>query len=312
MDKFESMRIFTRIVELQGFTRAAEDLGYPKSTVTNAIKELEARLRVRLLHRTTRNVTPTLDGEAYYARCARLLADLEDAENVFSEAAANPGGKLRVDMQGTIARHFVLPRLEQFCARYPNIELQLGFGDRLVDLVKEGIDCVVRSGELRDSSLVARRLASLEQVTVASPAYLKKYGVPQSLADLSKHQAVNFFSAQTGKLFPFEFEVDGERRQVSIKGTISVNSADAYTTCCRSGFGLIQVPRYGVAAMIAAGELCEVLPAYRPQPLTVAALYPHHAQLSPRLRVFIDWLVQVMGDAGQEGPHRVTDGGQNR
>jgi LysR family transcriptional regulator, regulator for bpeEF and oprC len=297
MDKFESMRIFTRIVELKSFTRAAEDLGYPKSTVTNAIKQMEARLRVRLLHRTTRQVTPTLDGDAYYARCARLLADLEETENVFSEAAANPGGKLRIDMHGTLGRHFVLPVLDQFCARYPNIELQIGMGDRLVDLVRESIDCVLRVGELQDSSMVARRLASLEQVTCASPAYLKLYGEPQSIEELVHHRAVNFFSAQTGKIYPFEFKVDGEQREIAIPGTISVNNADAYKQCCESGFGLIQVPRYGAAHLLASGALCEVLSAYRPNPSTVSVLYPHHRQLSPRVRVFVDWLVGVFATA---------------
>ncbi|AIY41599.1 Transcriptional regulator [Collimonas arenae] len=297
MDKFEAMRIFTRIVELKSFTRAAEDLGYPKSTVTNAIKQMEARLRVRLLHRTTRQVTPTLDGDAYYIRCARLLADLEDAENVFSEAAINPSGKLRIDMHGTLGRHFVLPLLDQFCARYPNIELQIGMGDRLVDLVAESVDCVLRVGELRDSSMVARRLASLEQVTCASPAYLERHGEPHSVDELARHRAVNFFSPQTGKHYPFEFNVDGELREFYIGGSISVNNADAYKLCCQSGFGLIQLPRYGVAQMLATGELREVLAAYRPHPSTVSVLYPHHRQLSPRVRVFVDWLVTIFSAA---------------
>ncbi|NKI72199.1 LysR family transcriptional regulator [Collimonas pratensis] len=297
MDKFESMRIFTRIVELKSFTRAAEDLGYPKATVTNAIKQLEARLRVRLLHRTTRQVSPTLDGDAYYTRCIQLLADLEETENVFSQAAANPSGKLRIDMHGTLGRHFVLPVLDQFCTRYPNIELQIGMGDRLVDLVRESIDCVLRVGELQDSSMVARRLASLEQVTCASPAYLELHGEPRHVEDLAAHRAVNFFSAQTGKIYPFEFKVDGERREIAIPGTISVNNADAYKQCCASGFGLIQVPRYGVAGLLASGALREVMPEYRPQPSTVSVLYPHHRQLSPRVRVFVDWLATVFAKA---------------
>lgn len=170
MDRFDAMRLFTRIVELRSFTQAAHDLGYPKATVTHAIKQLEARLRVRLLQRTTRQVTPTPDGEAYYQRCARLLADLEETEAVFSSAARQPAGKLRVDLHATLAMHFVMPVLDQFCG-YPLIELEIGMGDRLVDLVREGVDCVLRVGELSDSSM-ARRVALLEQVTCASPAYL--------------------------------------------------------------------------------------------------------------------------------------------
>jgi len=297
MDKFESMRIFTRIVELKSFTRAAEDLGYPKSTVTHAIKQMESRLRVRLLHRTTRQVTTTLDGAAYYERCAKLLSDLEETENVFSESAASPGGKLRVDMQGTLAGHFVLPQLDVFCTRYPDIELQIGMGDRLVDLVGESIDCVLRAGALSDSSMVARTLAQLEQVTVASPAYLQRYGTPQHPDALAQHRAVNFFSAQTGKIYPFEFKVDGVSRQITIAGTVSVNSADAYAACCRSGFGLIQAPRYGLAEALESGAVCEVLNAFRPDAIPVSVLYPHHRQLSPKVRVFVDWLVELFRDA---------------
>ncbi|WP_211441289.1 LysR family transcriptional regulator [Collimonas humicola] len=297
MDKFEAMRIFTRIVELKSFTRAADDLGYPKATVTNAIKQLEARLRVRLLHRTTRQVSTTLDGDAYYTRCMQLLADLEETENVFSQAVANPSGKLRIDMHGTLGRHFVLPVLDQFCNRYPNIELQIGMGDRLVDLVRESIDCVLRVGELRDSSMVGRQVASLDQVTCASPAYLEKHGEPLAVDELDRHRAVNFFSPQSGKLYPFEFTVNGEAGEYAINGSISVNNADAYVQCCKLGFGLIQLPRYAVAHLLASGELREVLPAARPRPSTVSVLYPHHRQLSPKVRVLVDWLVTIFADA---------------
>ena len=290
MDRFDAMRIFTRIVELRSFTQAAHDLGYPKATVTHAIKQLEARLRVRLLQRTTRQVTPTLDGEAYYQRCVRLLADLEETESVFTSAAQQPAGKLRVDLHATLAMHFVMPVLDRFCARYPLIELEIGMGDRLVDLVREGVDCVLRVGELGDSSMVARRVALLEQLTCASPAYLAAHGTPRTLADLDGHRAVNFFSAQTGKVWPFDFRLDGQRHSVTLPGTVSVNNADAYHACCRAGMGLIQAPRYHLEQALATGELVEVLAPLRPDPLPVSVLYPHHRQLSPRVRVFADWV----------------------
>ena len=290
MDRFDAMRIFTRIVELRSFTQAAHDLGYPKATVTHAIKQLEARLRVRLLQRTTRQVTPTLDGEAYYQRCVRLLADLEETESVFTSAAQQPAGKLRVDLHATLALHFVMPVLGQFCARHPLIELEIGMGDRLVDLVREGVDCVLRVGELGDSSMVARRVALLEQLTCASPAYLAAHGTPRTLADLDGHRAVNFFSAQTGKIWPFDFRLDGQRHSVTLPGTVSVNNADAYHACCRAGMGLIQAPRYHLEQALATGELVEVLAPLRPDPLPVSVLYPHHRQLSPRVRVFADWV----------------------
>ncbi|PHV51623.1 LysR family transcriptional regulator [Janthinobacterium sp. BJB301] len=293
MDRFDAMRIFTRIVELRSFTQAAHDLGYPKATVTHAIKQLEARLRVRLLQRTTRQVTPTPDGEAYYQRCVRLLADLEETEAVFSSAAQQPAGKLRIDLHATLAMHFVMPVLDQFCARYPLIELEIGMGDRLVDLVREGVDCVLRVGELGDSSMVARRVALLEQLTCASPAYLAAHGTPESLAQLDGHRAVNFFSAQTGKVWPFDFKADGQRHSVALPGTVSVNSADAYHACCRAGMGLIQAPRYHLERALAAGDLVEVLRDLRPDPLPVSVLYPHHRQLSPRVRVFADWVASL-------------------
>ena len=297
MDRFDAMRIFTRIVELRSFTQAAHDLGYPKATVTHAIKQLEARLRVRLLQRTTRQVAPTPDGEAYYQRCARLLADLEETEAVFSSAAQQPAGKLRVDLHATLAMHFVMPELDRFCARYPLIELEIGMGDRLVDLVREGVDCVLRVGELGDSSMVARRVALLEQVTCASPAYLAAHGTPENLAQLAGHRAVNFFSAQTGKVWPFDFKVAGQRHSVALPGTVSVNNADAYHACCRAGMGLIQAPRYHLERALAAGELVEVLSSMRPDPLPVSVLYPHHRQLSPRVRVFADWVASLFAAA---------------
>jgi len=297
MDRFDAMRIFVRIVELKSFTKAGDDLGYPKATVTNAIKQLEARLRVRLLQRTTRQVTATLDGEAYYRRCVRLLADLEETENVFSESAQNPRGTLRVDLHGTLARHFVLPLLDRFCARYPLIDMELGMGDRLVDLVRENVDCVLRVGEPRDSAtMVARTVARLEQVVCASAGYVALHGAPRTVAELSGHQAVNFFLAQTGRMFPFVFAVDGAPVEVTLAGRISVNNADAYHACCRSGFGLIQVPRYHVDPLIAGGELVELLADFRPPPVPVSVLYPQHRHLSPRVRVFVDWLAEIFKD----------------
>ena len=296
MDRFDAMRLFTRIVELRSFTQAAHDLGYPKATVTHAIKQLEARLHVRLLQRTTRQVTPTPDGEAYYQRCARLLADLEETEAVFSSAMQQPAGKLRIDLHATLAMHFVLPVLDRFCARYPLIELEIGMGDRLVDLVREGVDCVLRVGELSDSSMVARRVALLEQLTCASPAYLAAHGTPENLAQLDGHRAVNFFSAQTGKVWPFDFKVDGQRHSVALPGTVSVNNADAYHACCRAGLGLIQAPRYHLQQALATGALVEVLSAMRPDPLPVSVLYPHQRQLSPRVRVFADWLASLFAE----------------
>jgi DNA-binding transcriptional LysR family regulator len=299
MDRFNAMRIFTRIVELESFSKAAEDLQMPAATATYTIKQLEARLGVRLLQRTTRHVSTTLDGQAYYQRCVRILADLEETEAGFGNSGVAPRGKLRVDLQGTVAQHYVLPRLKEFFARYPDLELEIGTGDRLIDLVRDGVDCVLRVGELRDSSMVGRRVASLRQVTCASAAYLDKQGTPATLDDLTTqgHRAVNFFSPTSGKPFPFDFIVDGVERSISLPGSVSVSSAEAYAACCANDLGLVQLPRYHVARQLDSGVFREVLGAWRPKPMQVSVLYPHARQLSPRVRVFVDWISDVMSAA---------------
>jgi DNA-binding transcriptional LysR family regulator len=290
MDRFDAMRVFVRIVERRSFTRAAEDVGLPRSTVTEAVKQLEERLRVRLLQRTTRHVSPTLDGEAYYKRCLTLLADLEDAEAAFGDA--KPRGLLRVDVHGTLARHFLMPGLPKFLADYPDLQLRLSEGDRLVDLVREGVDCVLRVGEPQDSDMVGRRVAMLAEVTCASPDYLRRVGTPRSPDDLAGHQAVGFVSSATGSILPLEFVADGVVRHVTVPATVSVSGADTYVTAAKLGLGLIQVPRYHVEPQFAAGDLVAVLEAFPPSPSPVSLLYPRSRQLSPRVRVFVDWLTR--------------------
>jgi DNA-binding transcriptional LysR family regulator len=291
MDRFQEMTVFVRVVERRSFTRAAEDLQLPRATVTNAVKRLEQRLGTRLLERTTRVVSPTLDGEAYYVRCVRLLADLAEIEGSFSRTV--PAGLLRVNLQPTLARYFVAPALPAFLARYPGIELQISEGDRLVDLVREGVDCVLRAGNLQDSSMVAQQVAQLGQVTCASRSYLDRHGRPRTLDDLAGHHSVNFISSVTARPYPFEFTVDGEIARMTLSSTVSVTGADMYAQAAIVGLGLVQVPRYRVEAELADGVLEEVLPALPPPTLPVSVLYPQKRQLSPRVRVFADWLRQV-------------------
>lgn len=289
MDRFDAMKAFTRIVECRSFTQAAKDLGLPRSSVTDAVKQLEERLGVRLLQRTTRHVSPTLDGEAYYQRCVSLLADLEEADAAF--AGARPKGLLRVEVQGTLARRVVLPRLPEFLERYPDIELYMSEGDRFVDLVREGVDCVLRSGEPRDSDMVARRVALLEEVTCASPAYLARHGVPETIEALQHgHRMVGFRSSLTGSLMPLEFTVKGEVRYVVLPTTLSVNGADTFVAAACLGLGIIQAPRYRLEEDFGRGALVPVLPQHPPTPTPVSLMYPRNRQLSPRVRVFIDWL----------------------
>jgi len=293
MDRIDAMRVFTRVVERRSFTLAAEDLGLPRSTVTDAVKQLEARLGVRLLERTTRQVRPTLDGEAHHRRCLSLIADFEEAEAAFG--GAKPKGLLRVDVHGTLARHFVMPRLPDFLAEYPGIELYMSEGDRLVDLIREGIDCVLR--DLQDSDMIARRVAMLEEITCAGPAYIDRFGQPASVDALDGHIMVGFHSSGAGALLPLEFDVDGTVREVTLRATVSVNGAESLVAAARLGLGLIQVPRYHVEDDLKRGTLVAVLPDCPPSPTPVSLLYPRNRQLSPRVRVFIDWLVRAFGRA---------------
>ncbi|OCC03101.1 transcriptional regulator [Labrys sp. WJW] len=299
MDRFDTIRLFTRIVERRSFTRAAQDLGLPRSTVTEAIRQLETRLGVRLLQRTTRVVTPTLDGEAYYHRCLAILADIEDAEAAFGDT--KPRGLLRIDVHGTLARHFLMPGLADFLERYPGLQLHIGEGDRLVDLVREGIDCVIRTGDLQDSSMVARRVAMLAEATCANPAYLARHGVPATPDDLEGHRMVGFVSSATGSVMPLEFQVDGTIRHVSLPTALTVTGSEALFGGALAGLGLIQVPRYHLLPYFADGRLIEVLPAHPPTPTPVSLLYPQNRQLSPRVRVFIDWVARSFADWADAG-----------
>ncbi|EPC5670104.1 LysR family transcriptional regulator [Serratia liquefaciens] len=291
MDRIDAMRLFTRVVEQRSFTQAAQDLNLPRSTVTDAIKQLETRLQVRLLQRTTRHVSPTLDGEAYYQRCLTILADIEDAEMAF--AGAKPRGLLRIDVHGTLARHFLLPELPEFLTQYPDIELFMSEGDRLVDPVREGIDCVVRVGKLKDSDMVARRLGELEEVTCAAPDYLQRFGTPHSISELEGHRMVGFRSSASGTLMPLEFTVAGQTRQVTLPCTVSVSAAESLVAAARMGLGIIQVPRYHLRDSLDNGSLLPLLPQFPSTPMPVSLLYPRNRQLSPRVRVFIDWFSKV-------------------
>jgi LysR family transcriptional regulator, regulator for bpeEF and oprC len=293
VDRFESLQLFARIVELGSFTRAAAALEIPRATATHAIKELEARLGTRLLERTTRNVRPTLDGRAFYERCVHVLSELDDAEASLRHVASNPRGVLRVDMHGTHATRIVLPRIDEFRARYPGIDLVVSSGDRLVDLVREGVDCVIRAGNPRDSTLVARRLALMPQLICASPEYLARFGTPRHPDDLSAHQLVKFFSSSGTIDNTLDLLIGDEPRAFALDGWMSVNDAENYVICALRGCGLIQLPRFHVEDELREKRLVEVLGDWPSPAFPLSALYPHHRQLSPRVRVFIDWLATL-------------------
>ena len=294
MDRIDLFRAFTRVVECSSFTRAADTLGLPRSSVSAAVIDLEARVGARLLHRTTRRVSPTQDGAAFYERCVRLIADVEETEGLFRRTSAGPSGRLRIDVPGRIGRLIITPALPEFLAHHPGLDIELRVTDRAVNLIEEGIDCVLRVGTLGDSGLITRKIGDLALINVASPGYLTEHGVPGSPDDLGEHLAVNYASPSTGRVEDWEWIEDGEVRLSPMKARVTVNSAEAYIACCLAGLGLIQIPAYDVKRHLEAGELVEVMPNHRAAPMPMTLLYPHRQHLSRRLQIFAEWLDDLL------------------
>jgi DNA-binding transcriptional LysR family regulator len=294
VDRIDLFRIFARVVEQASFTRAADTLGIARSSVSAAVQELEGRVGARLLYRTTRKVSPTQDGVAFYERCQRVIADVEDTENLFRQTSARPSGKLRIDVPGRIGRLIVAPALPGFLDDYPEIDIDLGVTDRAVNLVEDSVDCVLRVGSLGDSGLIARPIGRLPLINVASPAYLALHGTPHTPDDLRDHRAINYASPSSGRVEDWEWLENGTLHRMQMQGRVTVNSAEAYIACCLAGLGLIQIPAYDVRGHLEAGELVEIMPHHRAEPMPMALLYPHRQHLSRRLQVFADWLEALL------------------
>jgi DNA-binding transcriptional LysR family regulator len=296
MDRWQTLSVFVRVAEMESFTAAAKSLGVPKATASNALQQLEARLGTRLLHRTTRRVHLTQDGAVLYERCKDLLADIEEVETLFQKSAEALTGRIRVDMPSRMARFRVIPQLPKFLDEHPALEIELGSTDRVVDLVREGYDCVVRVGALAESGLVARRLGEVELINCASPGYLRKHGIPRGLADLERHFLVHYVSTLGATPDGWEYQQDGVWKELPMRGLVTVNNAEAYAAAAIAGLGLIQVPRSGgLKEELRERRLVEVLPKLRARPMPVTILYPHRRHLSRRVRVFIEWLATVVG-----------------
>lgn len=296
MDRLDLFRIFVQVVDSASFSRAADVTGISRSSVSVAVQELEARLGVRLLHRTTRRMAVTQEGLTFYDRCRRLLEEVEEAEGLF-RAARSPAGRLRVGLPGRMGRLIVAPRLPEFLERHPRIDVNLDVTDRAIDLLDEGADCVLRVGELADSEMIARSFGELAIVTVASSAYLTAHGVPRMPSDLDRHLAVHYCSPTTGRPQPFEWMEGDTIRTRTLSGRVSVNGAEGYIACALAGLGLIQVPAYDVRDHLAAGDLVEVMPDHRAAPMPMALLFPHRRHLPGRTQVFADWLRDVVTEA---------------
>lgn len=294
MDKIHAMQLFVRVAELESFSRAAETLGLPRGSVSRQIQALEASLGARLLHRTTRRVQLTQDGMVYYERARDLLTNLDELDSLFLHDPASVSGRLRVDMPVSVAKKLVIPRLPAFLQQYPGIEVELSSSDRLVDVVREGFDCVVRVGQLKDSGLVARPLGRLTMVNCASPGYLTRFGYPHTLDDLATHALVHYAVNLGTRPQGFEVWSDNETRWVKTGGVLTVNSTETYHAACVAGLGIIQVPRVGVKEALRSGALVDILPQYRAAPMPVSLIYPHRRNLSRRVHLFMEWLSGVM------------------
>ena len=295
MDQVQSMRAFVRVVQSGTFTKAAASMGLPKPTITKLVQFLETRLRVRLLHRTTRRVTLTPEGSAYYERTLRLLEELDEIEASVTHERVQPAGRLRVDVATSVARVILIPALPQFHQRYPDVEVVMGITDRTVDLVEENVDCAVRGGPVLDESLVARHLGELQFVTVASPAYLARHGTPCHPRELEAkgHRAVTFFSARTGRPYPQRFVRGEERHELQLPGTLAVSDTSALLDAVLSGLGLAHLATFLAAQHVERGELVQLLPEWTRPTFPAHVVYPANRHLSAKVRVFVDWVVQV-------------------
>lgn len=290
MDRIQAMKIFVSVAELKSFTQAAEHLHQPKATVSTAVQELERLLGVKLLHRTTRRVQLSPEGQSYYERCLDLLADLDETESMFQTAATALTGKIRVDMTVALARNLIIPALPSFFALHPQVEIELSSTDRRVDLIREGIDCVIRAGKSNEPGLISHELGQLTMLNCASPAYLEQFGHPHTLADLSTHHLI-FYSMYLGsKPEGFEYFDGNSYREIPMAGVLTVNNTVAYEASCLAGLGIVQCPLAGIKPYLETGQLVEILPDYLAEPMPLKLVYPYRRRQAKRLRVFVEWL----------------------
>lgn len=290
-----AMEAFVRVVESGTFTKAADALGLPKTAVTRLIQQLESHLRVKLLHRTTRRVTVTPEGQSYYPQALRLLGEVRELESTLSQSKRGPRGRLRVESSGTLSRLLLVPALPSFYARYPQMHLELGVSDRVVDLLSDNVDCAIRGGGVKDESLVARHLVDLTYGLCASPAYVERHGWPRHPQELAgpSHAVVSYFSSPSGKELPFVLLRDGERLEVHGRSLLTLNETNAYLAAGLAGLGVMFAPRFVLEPYIARGELVRVLEGWRPEPRPLFLVYPPARQQAAGLRVFIEWVTEL-------------------
>ncbi len=300
MDRLHGMRAFARVAELASFARAADSLELSRARVSELVAALERALGARLLHRTTRRISLTDDGRAYYERCARILADVEEAEATVAGARAAPRGRLRVDMPMALARQFLVPALPRLLARHPELALEVRLENRAIDLVEEGVDCAISYGEPLDGDLVARRIGTTHLVTCAAPGYLARQGAPRAPADLARHNAVAFLALATGRPAEWVFERRGVRTALRPAGNLAFNSMEACVEAAAAGLGTTQVLSALAHGAIVDGRLVPVLVDWAAAGPALYLVYPPNRQQSARIRAFAGFAAEVFAaaDAG--------------
>lgn len=290
--------IFMRVADMRSFTRAADSLGIQKGRASTAVRRLEEDVGVRLLHRTTRSVQLTEDGRAYYARAREVLSGIDHMQSMFANAHTALRGRLRVDLPTELARTTIVPALPGLMERNPELELEISSTDRQVDLVQEGFDCVLRLGPIGDETLIARPFGRLRMINAGSPAYLARYGIPQTLDDLQiqTHRMVHYSRTLGAKPYGWEYPSgkDGDYATLPLSGILHVNSVQTYEAAGLAGIGLIQAAYSGVRQHLESGAMVEILPEFRPEPLDVSLVVAHRQNLSPRVRAFMGWLEEVL------------------
>lgn len=288
--------MFVKVAELASFTRAAEQLGMPKSRISLGVKDLENELGSTLLHRTTRAVRPTPDGEQFLVRARSFIEEADELSTMF-QATSTLRGLVRFDLPIAFARNLIIPKLPDFLAQHPALELIVSTTDRRVDVVRDGFDCVLRVGSLVESGLVARRLGVLPMVNCVSASYARRHGVPRTLADLDRHLLVSYSLVVGGEEPSFEHKQGSRWVTRSMRSVVTVNNTDAYQSACLAGLGIIQAPRYGMADGLRRGELVEVLPEHTCAPMPVSLVHAHGRNVPKRVRAVMTFLGQAMEPA---------------
>ena len=309
MDQLSAMRAFLRVVETGSFTGASAALGMPKATVSNMIQNLETHLQTKLLNRTTRRVMVTTDGALYYERANQIVTEIDELDGSLSHSRMSPSGRLRVEMSGAFADLLIIPELNRFHEKYPDIHIDLGVGDRTVDYLAENVDCALRGGSPGSASLIARRVGEMDVVVCAAPAYIAAFGAPQHPSELeTRHHCVNYFLAQTNRTTPFVFERGDEKIEITGRYILSVNDARSYLAAALSGLGVAPLPCFMAAEAIAAGQLVPILPGWKVEPIPLYIVYPPNRHLSNKVRVFVDWTVRILARTPLTAPaHKASD-----